>query len=130
MESSPEIDADIVRMREIFKQRRDLMFGLLKEIKGFETRLPHGAFYFFPVVSSLYGKNVPADSLFAKTFGKTLIENSVDMSMYLLYDANVATVQGVAFGDDNCIRLSYATDEKSLIEACRRINEAVENLKF
>jgi len=129
MESSPEIDADIVRMRDIFKQRRDLMFTLLKEIKGFETRLPQGAFYFFPVVSSLYGKNTPADSLFAETFGKTVIENSLDMSMYLLYDANVATVQGVAFGDDNCIRLSYAADEKALIEACRRIKEAIEILK-
>ena len=129
MERSPEIDADIVRMRNIFKQRRDLMFNLLKEIKGFETRMPQGAFYFFPVVSSLYGKNVPADSLFAKTYNKTLIETSVDMSMYLLYDANVATVQGVAFGDDNCIRLSYATDEKALIEACRRIKEAVEKLE-
>jgi len=129
MESSPEIDADIVRMRNIFKQRRDLMFTLLKEIKGFETRLPQGAFYFFPVVSSLYGKNASADSLFAKTFGKTVIENSLDMSMYLLYDANVATVQGVAFGDDTCIRLSYAADEKALIEACRRIKEAVEKLK-
>ncbi|MCL2245770.1 MAG: pyridoxal phosphate-dependent aminotransferase [Lentimicrobiaceae bacterium] len=129
MESSPEIDADIVRMRNIFKQRRDLMFNLLKEIKGFEIRLPQGAFYFFPVVSSLYGKHAPADSLFAKTYNKTVIENSLDMSMYLLYDANVATVQGIAFGDDNCIRLSYATDEKALVEACRRINEAVEKLK-
>jgi len=128
MESSPEIDADIVRMREIFKIRRDLMFDLLKDIKGFETRLPQGAFYFFPVVSSLYEKNVPADSLYAKTFGKTTINDSTDMSMYLLYDANVATVQGVAFGDDNCIRLSYAADEKELLEACRRIKEAVEKL--
>jgi aspartate aminotransferase len=128
MESSPEIDADIVRMRNIFKQRRDLMFGLLKEIKGFETRLPQGAFYFFPVVSSLYGKNAPADSLYAKTYGKTTLNDSTDMSMYLLYDANVATVQGVAFGDDNCIRLSYAADEKELIEACRRIKEAVGKL--
>jgi len=125
MESSPEIDADITRMRNIFKQRRDLMFSLLKDIEGFETRLPHGAFYFFPVVSSLYGKNAPANSLFSKTYGKTRIENSLDMSMYLLYDANVATVQGVAFGDDNCIRLSYATDEKTIVEACRRIKEAV-----
>jgi aspartate aminotransferase len=128
MESSPELDAEVVRMREIFMQRRDLMFNLLKEIKGFETRLPQGAFYFFPVVSSLYGKNVPADSLFAKTYNKTVIESSLDMSMYLLYDANVATVQGVAFGDDNCIRLSYATDEKALIEACRRVKEAVAKL--
>jgi len=130
MESSPEIDTEIIRMREIFKQRRDLMFGLLKEINGFETRLPHGAFYFFPVVSSLYGKNVPADSLYAKTYGKTTINNSTDMSMYLLYDANVATVQGVAFGDDNCIRLSYAADEKDLIEACKRIKKTVDNLKI
>lgn len=128
MESSPEIDADIVRMRKIFQQRRDLVFELLKEIKGFETRLPQGAFYFFPVVAALYGKNVPADSLFSKTYGRTTINDSTDMSMYLLYDANVATVQGVAFGDDNCIRLSYATDEKSLIEACRRIKEAVGKL--
>jgi aspartate aminotransferase len=128
MESSPEIDAEIVRMRGVFMQRRDLMFKLLKEIKGFETRLPHGAFYFFPVVSSLYGKNVPADSLYAKTYGKTIIDDSTDMSMYLLYDANVATVQGVAFGDDNCIRLSYAADEKELEEACRRIKEAIKKL--
>jgi len=104
------------------------MFTLLKEIQGFETRLPQGAFYFFPVVSTLYGKNAPADSLYAKTYGKTTIIDSTDMSMYLMYDANVATVQGVAFGDDNCIRLSYAADEKDLIEACRRIKEAVEKL--
>jgi aspartate aminotransferase len=129
MESSPEIDADVVRMREIFKQRRDLMFKLLQNIKGFETRLPHGAFYFFPMVSSLYGKKTPEDSLFAKTYNKTVIENSLDMSMYLLYDANVATVQGIAFGDDSCIRLSYATHEDDLIEACRRIKKTVENLR-
>ena len=128
MESSPEIDADIMGMRKIFKQRRDLMFSLLKDINGFETRLPQGAFYFFPVISSLYGKNVPADSLFTKTYNKTVMENSTDMSMYLLYDANVATVQGVAFGDDNCIRLSYATNEKTLIEACRRVKEAIKQL--
>jgi aspartate aminotransferase len=104
------------------------MFELLKEIKGFEARLPQGAFYFFPVVSSLYRKNAPVDSLYAKAYGKTTINDSTDMSMYLLYDANVATVQGVAFGEDNCIRLSYSVDEKKLIEACRRIKEAINNL--
>jgi len=128
MESSAEINADIVRMRNIFKQRRDLMFNLLSEIKGFETRLPQGAFYFFPVVSSLYGKNALPNSLYAQTYKRTSINDSTDMSMYLLYDANVATVQGIAFGDDNCIRLSYAADEKELIEACRRIKETVEKL--
>lgn len=129
MESSPAIWKDIETMRGIFMKRRDMVYKLLQEIPGFETRLPQGAFYFFPVVSSLYGKNVPADSIYAEKFGKTTISNSTDLSMYLLYDANVATVQGVAFGDDNCIRLSYATSEEALQEACRRIKVAVENIK-
>ncbi len=129
MEGSETLQRDIEEMRLTFIKRRDIVFELLQQIPGFETRLPQGAFYFFPVVSSLFGKNVPADSLFAKTYGRTTIENSTDLSMYLLYDANVATVQGVAFGDDQCIRLSYATDEETLKEACRRIKEAVEALK-
>ncbi len=129
MEGSEMLQKDIEEMRITFLKRRDIVFELLQQIPGFETRLPQGAFYFFPVVASLYGKNVPADSLFAKTYGRTTIENSTDMSMYLLYDASVATVQGVAFGDDQCIRLSYATDEETLKEACRRIKEAVEALK-
>lgn len=129
MQASPAINQDIENMRNLFKQRRDMVFELLQDIPGFETRLPEGAFYFFPVVSSLFGKNVPSDSIFAEKFGKTLIENSTDLCMYLLYDANVATVQGIAFGDDNCIRLSYATSEKTLQEACRRIKAAIENLK-
>jgi aspartate aminotransferase len=129
MESSPAIWKDIETMRGIFMKRRDMVYKLLQEVPGFETRLPQGAFYFFPVVSSLYGKNVPADSVYAEKFGKTTISNSTDLSMYLLYDANVATVQGIAFGDDNCIRLSYATSEEALQEACRRIKVAVENIK-
>lgn len=129
MESSPAIWKDIETMRGIFMKRRDVVYKLLQEVPGFETRLPQGAFYFFPVVSSLYGKNVPADSVYAEKFGKTTISNSTDLSMYLLYDANVATVQGIAFGDDNCIRLSYATSEEALQEACRRIKVAVENIK-
>lgn len=129
MESSPAIWKDIETMRGVFMKRRDMVYKLLQEIPGFETRLPQGAFYFFPVVSSLYGKNVPADSTYAEKFGRTTITNSTDLSMYLLYDANVATVQGVAFGDDNCIRLSYATSEEALQEACRRIKVAVENIK-
>ncbi len=129
MESSPAIWKDIETMRGIFMKRRDMVYKLLQEVPGFETRLPQGAFYFFPVVSSLYGKNVPSDSVYAEKFGKTTISNSTDLSMYLLYDANVATVQGIAFGDDNCIRLSYATSEEALQEACRRIKVAVENIK-
>ena len=78
-----------------FQRKKDLVFKLLQEIPGFETRLPEGAFYFFPVVKSLYGKHAPKDSLYAKTYNKTVIENSTDMCMYLLYDANVALVQGL-----------------------------------
>lgn len=106
-----------------------MVYGLLKEIPGFEVNLPQGAFYFFPKISSLFGKNVPADSQFAKQYNKTKIENSTDLAFYLLLDASVSTVQGTAFGDDDCIRLSYATSEDNLKEACRRIKEAVEKLK-
>ena len=125
MEMDPQQSKDIINMRNIFQQRRDMMYELLNEIPGFKLRMPQGAFYFFPEVSSLYGKHVADDTLFAKTYGKTIIENSTDLCMYLLYDANVALVQGIAFGDDNCIRLSYATSEDKLKEAVKRIKEAI-----
>ena len=128
MEMDPKTSEDIIGMRNIFKQRRDLVFDLLKEIPGFEVRLPQGAFYFFPKVKSLYGKHVPADSEFAKQYGKTIIENSKDLAFYILLDASVSTVQGSAFGDDDCIRLSYATSEDKLKEACSRIKRVVERL--
>lgn len=129
MEMDPTTSKDIIDMRNTFQARRDMVYKLLQEIHGFKVRLPQGAFYFFPDVAALYGKNVPADSVFAQTYKKTVIENSTDLCMYILYDANVALVQGSAFGDDNCIRLSYATSEDNLKEACRRIKAAVENLK-
>ena len=129
MEMDPKTSDDIINMRNIFKMRRDLVYDLLREIPGFEVRLPQGAFYFFPKVNSLFGKNVPSDSEFAKEYGKTTIENSKDLAFYLLLDANVSTVQGSAFGDDQCIRLSYATSEDKLKEACRRIKAAVEAMK-
>ncbi|MEG2070366.1 MAG: aminotransferase class I/II-fold pyridoxal phosphate-dependent enzyme, partial [Bacteroidales bacterium] len=129
MQMDPATSHDIINMRETFRARRDMVYQLLQEIPGFKVRLPQGAFYFFPEISSLFGRQVPADSEFAKTYQKTVIEDSTDMCMYLLYDANVALVQGTAFGDDNCIRLSYATSEEKLKEACRRIKTAIENLK-
>ncbi len=129
MEMDPKHSPEIAGMREIFRQRRDMMFKLLQEIPGFKVRLPQGAFYFFPVVNELYGKHVPADSIFAQKYNKTVIENSTDLCMYFLYDANVALVQGIAFGDDNCIRLSYATSEDNLIKAAERLKNAVNNLK-
>ncbi len=115
----PTTSDDIINMRNIFLQRRDMVYELLKEIPGVKVRMPQGAFYFFPDVSSYYGKS----------FNGKKIENSTDMAFYLLNEANVATVMGAAFGDDDCIRLSYATSEDLLREALRRIKEALARLQ-
>lgn len=119
MEMDPTTSQDIISMREKFRERRDMMFKLLKEIPGIKVILPQGAFYFFPDVSAYYGKSY-------KDYN---INNSTDLTLYLLYEANVACVQGIAFGDDNCIRLSYATSNEVLVEAVRRIKEALLKLK-
>lgn len=119
MQMDPATSEDIINMRNIFQKRRDMVYKLLCEIPGLKVRLPQGAFYFFPDVSSYYGKS----------FNGKKIENSTDMAFYLLNEANVATVMGSAFGDDTCIRLSYATSEDLLKEAIRRIKEALANLK-
>ena len=115
----PSASDDIIGMRNKFLERRDLVYKLLCEIPDIKVCLPQGAFYFFPEVSAYYGKS----------FEGKKIENSTDMAFYLLNEANVATVMGSAFGDDNCIRLSYATSEDLLIEAVRRIKEALTKLK-
>ena len=119
MQMDPNTSEDIINMRNIFRQRRDMVYKLLCDIPGLKVRLPQGAFYFFPDVSSYYGKS----------FNGKKIENSTDMAFYLLNEANVATVMGSAFGDDTCIRLSYATSEELLREALRRIKDALANLK-
>ena len=98
-----------------FHKRRDLVVGLLKNIPGIKINNPDGAFYVFPDVSSFFGK----------TLRGTLIKNADDFSMYLLAEANVATVTGDAFGNPNCIRFSYATSENLLVEALRRIKEVL-----
>lgn len=115
----PKNSTEIIDMRNTFLKRRDMVYKLLCDIPGLKVRLPQGAFYFFPDVSSYYGKN----------FNGQVIANSTDMAFYLLNEANVATVMGSAFGDDACIRLSYATSEDLLIEAIRRIKEALLKLK-
>ena len=89
--------------------------GLLKDIPGIKINVPEGAFYVFPDVSHFFGK----------TLKGTFIKDANDFSMYLLSEANVATVTGDAFGNPNCIRFSYATSEDLLTEALRRIKEAV-----
>ena len=106
------------KMVEQFKKRRDLVYGLLKEIPGLKVNLPDGAFYFFPDVSAYFGK----------TFNGSTINTPEDVSLYLLNEAKVAMVSGESFGDKNCIRLSYATSEEKLREACKRMKDALSKL--
>ena len=98
-------------MVDEFKKRRDLVLGLLDDINGFRCNKPEGAFYVFPDVSHYFGKTIDG----------TTINNASDMSMFLLEKALVATVTGDAFGNSNCIRISYAASQEQLIEAVSRI---------
>ena len=107
--------SQIQYMLDAYRKRRDLVYELLTQIEGFKTNLPEGAFYFFPDISYYFGKTLR---------GKK-IQTASDLSLYLLEEAHVATVTGEAFGNKNCIRLSYATSEEALREALRRIKEAV-----
>lgn len=102
-------------MIDEFKIRRDLILGLLNEIEGFKTNVPEGAFYVFPNISYFFGKTL---------HGKT-INNASDFSMYLLEEALVATVDGESFGNPDCIRISYAASQEQIVEAIKRIKEAV-----
>lgn len=106
-------------MKEAFLRRRDLICGLLKEVKGIKVRIPQGAFYVMPDISFYFGKSD----------GETKITNSEELVMYLLDKAQVATVGGDAFGAPECLRISYATSDDLLIEAVRRIKAALEKLK-
>ena len=103
-------------MVDAFKSRRDLVVGLVKDIPGLKVNVPDGAFYVFPDVSFYFGK----------TLRGTNIDNANDLAMYLLAEANVATVTGDAFGNPDCIRISYATSEALLIEAFTRIKKALQ----
>lgn len=103
-------------MVDAFKERRQIILDLLSDIKGIKTNEPEGAFYVFPDVSYFFGKTLR---------GKH-INTASDFSLFLLEEARVATVTGEAFGDPNCIRLSYAASEKEIREAIKRIKEALE----
>ncbi len=102
-------------MIDEFHKRRDLLLELLGEIDGFSLNVPEGAFYVFPDISSYFGK----------TLKGTTIKNASDFALYLLENANVATVTGEAFGNPNCIRISYAASEDELREAVKRIKAVV-----
>ena len=102
-------------MVDAFKNRRDLVLKLLGQIEGFKVNVPEGAFYVFPDISHYFGK----------TLKGVRINNASDFALFLLEHAQVATVTGEAFGDENCIRISYAASEETLTEAIKRIAEAV-----
>ena len=99
------------KMKETFLNRRDMLIDLLNEIPGIKCNIPKGAFYVFPDISYYFGKSN----------GETKINNANDLCMYLLYNANVAFVAGDAFGNSDCIRISYAASDDKLIEAMKRI---------
>ena len=111
--------ACVEEMRQAFHRRRDLIVKLTSEIPGLEVNVPEGAFYVFPKCSSFFGKSD----------GETTISSSTDFALYLLEKGHVATVGGDAFGDPDCFRMSYATSEDNIVEAMKRIKEALAKLK-
>lgn len=106
-------------MRKAFERRRDLIVQLAKDVPGFEVNKPEGAFYLFPKCSYYY----------SKTDGSHTINNADDLAMYLLEVGHVACVGGTSFGAPECIRMSYATSDENIIEAIKRIKEALSALK-
>ncbi|MFT4602971.1 MAG: aspartate aminotransferase [Arenicella sp.] len=110
--------SEIKFMVDAFHKRRDLVLEKLGEIDGMKINVPEGAFYVFPDVTAFFGKS----------YRDFKIETATDLTMYLLDEALVALVTGVAFGDPNCIRISYAASEEVLVEAISRIKLALDKL--
>jgi aspartate aminotransferase len=108
-----------LKMVDEYRKRRELVHKLLKEIPGVKANYPQGAFYFFPDIRYFLGKSD----------GSRTIKDGDDLCLYLLDKAHVSLVPGGAFGDPNCIRLSYAASEKDLVEALRRLKETLAGLK-
>jgi aspartate aminotransferase len=117
--SDPAEDTDLQFMVNAFRERRDYLLELLKGIPGLKTNIPDGAFYIFADCTYYFGK----------TDGQVIINDANDLSFYILYNSFVATVAGSAFGDPNCIRLSYATSKEQLKEAVERLVETLGNLR-
>jgi aspartate aminotransferase len=117
--TDPKQSIELKNMVQAFRERRDLVLSMMKDIPGMKTNVPDGAFYIFADVKSYYGKSD----------GQTTINNCDDMSMYLMNKVYLATVSGTAFGNPNCIRFSYATSKELLVEAVGRIKTALAGLK-
>lgn len=121
MHKAMELDYEtyIKPMRDAFLKRRDLVLSLMKDIPGLKTNVPQGAFYVYPEVTYYFGKK----------YKNHTINNATDLSMFLLDEGHLALVPGAAFGDDIYIRFSYATSEENLIEALKRMKEALAKLQ-
>ena len=117
--TNPATSDNLKNMVSTFKERRDLLIDLVKDIPGVKLSIPNGAFYLFPDVSSYYGKSD----------GQLTINNSGDLCIYLLNEAHVALVPGEAFGSPQCIRISYAASNDLITEAMKRIKRALEKLR-
>ncbi len=109
----------VAEMRKAFARRRDLIVKLASEIEGFKVNKPEGAFYLFPECSYYYGKS----------YNGQTINTSADLAMFLLEEAHVASVGGAAFEAPDYIRFSYATSDENIVEAMRRVKEALAKLK-
>ena len=107
-----------LKMTQAFKRRKELLQKGLEEINGMVCNRPTGAFYFFPDISYFFGKS----------FGNKTIETATDLCLYLLNEAHVSLVTGEAFGNPNCLRISYAASDEKLVQAIVRIKAALEKL--
>jgi len=119
LQTNPDDLEEMVIMKHTFKKRRDIVIDRLRKIAGFNTNVPDGAFYVYPEVTAYYGKSD----------GKRIINDGLDLCMYLLDEAGVAMVPGSAFGNHEHIRISYATSEKDIHRAFDRMEQALKKLK-
>jgi aspartate aminotransferase len=119
LEKAPQDIPELSTMLTAFRERRDLVLDMLNDIPGFITNVPKGAFYIFPDISEFFGKSD----------GETKIENSTDLCLYFLNQVHVALVPGEAFGNPNCLRISYAAANDVLVDAMERLKKAVSKLK-
>jgi aspartate aminotransferase len=119
-EAALEADTSIVNdMVAAFQKRKELVYDLMKDIPGIKMNQPKGAFYFFPDVSSYFGKS----------YNGEIIKDATDLCMFLLNEGLVALVSGDAFGNPECLRISYATSEDILRESINRIKNTLALLK-
>lgn len=115
-ESDLQATQDMVKE---FKKRRDHILEGIRQIPGINVHEPQGAFYIFPDVSTYFGKSFEGEP----------VKNADDLCMYLLQKGLVSTVTGVAFGEPNCIRISYATSIEKIDEGLTRMKEALRRLQ-